>query len=58
MKAAFGLTSRNAKVLYRHPAQIDWVAHASSGSFDDTLSNDFGYSISASLISRARKASS
>jgi hypothetical protein len=47
MKAAFGLTSRNAKVLYRHPAQIDWVAHASSGSFDDTLSNDFGYSISA-----------
>jgi hypothetical protein len=47
-KAAFGRrTSRNAKVLYCNPAQIDWVAHACPGCFDDTLSNDFGYSISA-----------
>jgi hypothetical protein len=40
-------TSRNTKVLYRYPAQIDWVAHVSSGRFDDMLSNDFGYSITA-----------
>jgi hypothetical protein len=31
IKAAFGSRiSRNTKVLCRHPAQMDWVAHSSS----------------------------
>ena len=40
-------TLRNPKVLDCHRAQINRVAHASSGSFDNPLSNDFCYSIIA-----------